>query len=66
MREVAHTGRKRALKVKMEAPEAIVEVLSVPLRDAKPLYVPLNYRPYLICEDDDTRDEPVLILVEAA
>lgn len=45
--------------------EQELELASVPLRDAKPLYVPLNYRPYLICEDDDTRDEPVLILVEA-
>ena len=41
----------------------IVEFANVPLRDAKPLYVPLSCR--VLAEHDDEADELVLIL-EAA
>ena len=39
-----------------------VELLSVPLRDAKPLYVPLFCRVRAEC--DDEMEEMVLVLVE--
>ena len=40
----------------------IVEVLSVPLRDAKPLYVPLSCRVWAECCDE--AEEVVLVKVE--
>ena len=40
----------------------IVEVLSVPLRDAKPLYVPLSCRVWAECCDE--AEEVVLVKVQ--
>ncbi len=48
----------------MEALEAIVEVLNVPLRDAKPLYVPLSCR--IWAEHDDEKDELILWVYQEA
>ena len=38
-----------------------MELLSVPLRDAKPLYVPLSCLVRAECDDYD--DEPVLVMI---
>ena len=42
----------------------IVELLSVPLRDAKPLYVPLSCQVWAECCDE--AEEVVLVMVEKA
>ena len=42
--------------------EAIVELLSVPLRDAKPLYVPLSCLVHAEC--DDCEEELILVMVQ--
>ena len=44
----------------------IVEVLSVPLRDAKPLYVPLSCLVRAECDDEMEELVLVMVLEEAA
>jgi len=43
----------------MDREEKVVEFLSIPLRDAKPLYVPLYCKAWLECDED----EPALVVV---
>ena len=48
-------------RYEVEQEAKIVEVLSVPLRDAKPLYVPLSCRVWAECDDCD--EELILVMV---